>query len=241
MHLLAPVMAGQGLGHGGLALQASLHAPLHGLINPWHPRCSMVARPVACMGTSMRRIATTASISTARFQSFGSPAVSRLQCTNLDVLRRHPVHARHQQSQTSGIIAHASQDSNNSTSSTSSGSGDDPGRRPNPPNRPVGWLQRLTSSLKPQQPLRLLLNLLMLFFLMRIWPVGGRLGLGEGETVVISVPFSEFIKRVKHDDVQTVAIDGMHINFALKPSSIALPGEQALALRNQQLLPFFRG
>jgi hypothetical protein len=74
---------------------------------------------------------------------------------------------------------------------------------------------------------RLLLNLLMLFFLMRMWPVGGRMGLGEGETLVMSVPFSEFIKRVKHDDVQSVAVDGMHISFSLKPSSLALPGEQS--------------
>jgi hypothetical protein len=65
----------------------------------------------------------------------------------------------------------------------------------------------------------------MLFFLMRMWPVGGRMGLGEGETLVMSVPFSEFIKRVKHDDVQSVAVDGMHISFSLKPSSLALPGE----------------
>jgi hypothetical protein len=81
------------------------------------------------------------------------------------------------------------------------------------------------SSLKPQQPVRLVLNLLMLFFLMRMWPVGGRVGLGEGETLVMSVPFSQFIKRVKQDDVQSVAVDGMHISFSLKPSSLALLGE----------------
>ncbi|WIA09703.1 hypothetical protein OEZ85_009088 [Tetradesmus obliquus] len=58
---------------------------------------------------------------------------------------------------------------------------------------------------------------------MRMWPMGGRMGLGEAETLVMSVPFSEFIKRVKHDDVASVAVDGLHISFSLKPSSLALP------------------
>eukprot|EP00775_Hariotina_reticulata_P009472 gene9472-9637_t len=58
---------------------------------------------------------------------------------------------------------------------------------------------------------------------MRLWPVGGRLGMGESETLVVNVPFSEFIKRVKHDDVQSVAVDGLHISFSLKPTSLGLP------------------
>jgi hypothetical protein len=77
---------------------------------------------------------------------------------------------------------------------------------------------------KVQQPLRLLLNLIMLFFLMRLWPLGGRLGLGEAETLVMSVPFSEFVRRVRHDDVHTVSLDGLHISFTLKPGSLTLPG-----------------
>jgi len=75
-----------------------------------------------------------------------------------------------------------------------------------------------------QQPVRLLLNLVMLFFLMRLWPMGGRLGLGESETLVMSVPFSEFVRRVRHDDVQTVSVDGLHVTFNLKPGSLSLPG-----------------
>jgi hypothetical protein len=67
-------------------------------------------------------------------------------------------------------------------------------------------------------------NLLMLFFLMRLWPLGGRLGLGESETLVMSVPFSEFVRRVRHDDVSTVSVDGLHVSFSLKPGSITLPG-----------------
>jgi hypothetical protein len=80
------------------------------------------------------------------------------------------------------------------------------------------------------QPVRLVLNLIMLFFLMRLWPMGGRLGLGESETLVMSVPFSEFVRRVRHDDVNTVSVDGLHISFSLKPGSLSLPGELDLAV-----------
>lgn len=131
------------------------------------------------------------------------------------------------------IVSQAAKDnntsSNSSSNSSSSSSGEDPSRRPTPPNSwsPLAWLQRVTASWRPQQPVRLLLNMLMLFLLMRLWPVGGRLGMGESETLVVNVPFSEFIKRVKHDDVQSVAVDGLHISFSLKPTSLGLPGEPA--------------
>lgn len=109
-----------------------------------------------------------------------------------------------------------------------------PAPRPQPTNNSSGW-NPLTwfnkgnsrgkkNNNKAQQPLRLVFNLLMLFFLMRLWPLGGRLGLGESETLVMSVPFSEFVRRVRHDDVSTVSVDGLHVSFSLKPGSIALPG-----------------
>jgi hypothetical protein len=41
------------------------------------------------------------------------------------------------------------------------------------------------------------------------------------------VPFSEFVRRVKHGDVRSVAIDGVSINFALKPNALQLPGAEA--------------
>ncbi len=46
---------------------------------------------------------------------------------------------------------------------------------------------------------------------MRIWPVGGRpgQGLGGGDThAVVQLPFSEFVRRAKADELQSVAIDG---------------------------------
>lgn len=47
--------------------------------------------------------------------------------------------------------------------------------------------------------------------------------MGESETLVMSVPFSEFVRRVRHDDVQTVSVDGLHVTFNLKPGSLSLP------------------
>lgn len=58
--------------------------------------------------------------------------------------------------------------------------------------------------------------------LMRLWPMGGRGGLNDNDNVVVQVPFSSFVNRVKNDDVQSVAIDGLHITFALKPGSLLL-------------------
>lgn len=106
-----------------------------------------------------------------------------------------------------------------------------PAPRPPPTNnswKPFAWFNNKgrgsKGGSKMQQPVRLLLNLVMLFFLMRLWPMGGRLGLGESETLVMSVPFSEFVRRVRHDDVQTVSVDGLHVTFNLKPGSLSLPG-----------------
>ena len=44
----------------------------------------------------------------------------------------------------------------------------------------------------------------------------------DSEAVVVQVPFSEFVRRLKHNDVQSVSIDGLHINFGLKPGSLLL-------------------
>ena len=48
------------------------------------------------------------------------------------------------------------------------------------------------------------------------------MGAGENENVVVQVPFSEFVRRVKKDEIHTVYLDGLHVNFGLRPSSSAL-------------------
>jgi len=54
---------------------------------------------------------------------------------------------------------------------------------------------------------------------------GGSAGHGGVRDASSERPLSEFIKRVKHDDVQSVAVDGLHISFSLKPTSLGLPGK----------------
>jgi len=78
----------------------------------------------------------------------------------------------------------------------------------------------MTSNMKLQTPLRILFNVVVLYVLMRIWPIGGRSGLGgEPDHVVVQVPFSEFVRRIKQDEVQSVSVDGLQLNFALRPTS----------------------
>lgn len=60
--------------------------------------------------------------------------------------------------------------------------------------------------------------------LCRLWPLGGRLNLADSESLVVPVAFSEFIRRVKTDDVQSVFTDGSQLVFAVKPSSTLLQG-----------------
>jgi hypothetical protein len=108
------------------------------------------------------------------------------------------------------ITTCAAKDNKNSSSSS---------RPPTGSGGPWGWLQQLAST---WQPARLAVNVLMLFFLMRLWPMGGRMGMSDNESVVIQVPFSEFVRHVKNNDVQTVSIDGLGINFGLRPGSLKL-------------------
>jgi hypothetical protein len=60
-------------------------------------------------------------------------------------------------------------------------------RQPYRPGRAPRWLQQLRAVWAAQTPLRLLLNVLLLFFILRLWPLGGRPGVSDGEAVMIQV------------------------------------------------------
>lgn len=83
--------------------------------------------------------------------------------------------------------------------------------------RPWGWLSRFASNYK--QPVRIFFNVCIFYLLTRIWPLGGRMNFGDSDSVVVQVPFSEFVRRIKHDEIHSVSMDGTHINFALRPTS----------------------
>lgn len=61
----------------------------------------------------------------------------------------------------------------------------------------------------------------VVYLLMRVWPVGGGGGMGGArqDSLVVQLPFSEFVSRARADEVHSVAIDGPHINFALRSNS----------------------
>lgn len=82
----------------------------------------------------------------------------------------------------------------------------------------LSWLRSVVSSPQLQLPLRIALNVAMLYLLMRIWPVGGRAGLSSSpnksvESMNVRVPFSEFIRRVRQDEVEAVVLDGPQVGF----------------------------
>jgi hypothetical protein len=66
------------------------------------------------------------------------------------------------------------------------------------------------------QPGRIILNLALLFFLMRLWPLGGR-GASEAATVTVTAPYSEFMRQVNANEVKAVSVDGVHLTYTLRP------------------------
>jgi len=103
-----------------------------------------------------------------------------------------------------------------------------PGRNQGQGGQGNGWLAWLRgASSKLQVPLRLVFNVSALFLLMRVWPngLGGRAALGDSAGIV-QLPFSEFVKRAKLNEVHTISVDGTHVAFSLRPNSNLQPKTQ---------------
>ncbi|GBG61944.1 hypothetical protein CBR_g26107 [Chara braunii] len=85
--------------------------------------------------------------------------------------------------------------------------------------------------INPRELGGLVLQISVLLVLMRVLRPGlGLPGSGErrGEVHVVttyqSVPFSEFLRRVHANDVQSVDVDGVHLTFCLRPAAMAASG-----------------
>ena len=96
--------------------------------------------------------------------------------------------------------------------------GGTPSRKP--PRR--GWsrlMVALARTLSPFGTLRFVLNLAFLVLLTRLLPTSGRFTWNDhvSDHVVVSVPFSDFVRRIERDHVQDVEIDGSHHTFTLRP------------------------
>lgn len=86
--------------------------------------------------------------------------------------------------------------------------------------QPWSWIGRLVSKLRLEPLVMLLFNIQLLFFLLRLWPVGGRgSGMAEAQAVNLQVPFSEFVGRVKTNEVDAVQMDGAEITFTVRSGS----------------------
>ncbi|KAJ9510421.1 hypothetical protein QJQ45_015914 [Haematococcus lacustris] len=87
----------------------------------------------------------------------------------------------------------------------------------------AAWLRKLPLG-------RIAWNLACLFALTRIWPVGGHLppragsssslgGEGSAAATVAPVPFSDFVRRARCGDLQTVSVDGQQLVFSVRRGS----------------------
>lgn len=86
--------------------------------------------------------------------------------------------------------------------------------------QPWSWIGRLVSKLRLEPLVMLLFNIQLLFFLLRLWPVGGRgSGMAEAQAVNLQVPFSEFVSRVKTNEVDAVQMDGAELTFTVRSGS----------------------
>lgn len=101
--------------------------------------------------------------------------------------------------------ANSNSSANTSSSNGTPGTGND-GKSPHgrdeedpkqEPWRPWGWLSRILIAISMSQPFRVILNLVLVFFLVRLWPIGNREATAENaQSVVVVVPFSEFMQQV---------------------------------------------
>eukprot|EP00798_Chlamydomonas_sp_ICE-L_P032214 gene32214-16772_t len=101
------------------------------------------------------------------------------------------------------------------------------------------WWQWLKMNLKAETLQRILFNVVVFWMLMRLWPVGGagtRAGEGMSDPDVnVQVPFSEFVKQLRRNDVRAVSIDGVVLNFKLKPTSPLLVPQTGTSANMQQV------
>lgn len=94
---------------------------------------------------------------------------------------------------------------------------------PSPPKRQQSLWSRITSGVSrvtSGTPIRFIVNLAFVFLLMRFWPLPGNQGpLGRADGVKVRIGYSEFLKSVKRNEVSRLVVDGVKLNYVLKPSA----------------------
>ncbi|GLC33743.1 hypothetical protein PLESTM_000106500 [Pleodorina starrii] len=85
-----------------------------------------------------------------------------------------------------------------------------------------------------QLPLRIAFNVAVLFALMRLWPAGRGAGGEVSEEAILKMPYSDFVRCAKSNEVEAVTVDGLKVFFSLRSSSPLLQQRrQKLALAAQ--------
>ncbi|GIM12948.1 hypothetical protein Vretimale_16132, partial [Volvox reticuliferus] len=118
-----------------------------------------------------------------------------------------------------------------SSSPSASSSRPQPHRHQHQLQGPFGWIARLFSLPQAQLPLRIAFNVAVLFALMRLWPAGRGAGGDVSEEAVLKMPYSDFVRCAKGNEVELVTVDGLKVFFTLRNSSPLLQQR-----RNQILL-----
>ena len=97
--------------------------------------------------------------------------------------------------------------------------GDQPKSGPPPRNGPpTSWLDRfwfyITGLvLSPARIVRAVVNVALLSLIFKIVPVSGVVDM---ETVIVHVPYSEFLRKVERDQVKSLEVDGVHHTYSLR-------------------------
>jgi len=87
-----------------------------------------------------------------------------------------------------------------------------------------GFFSIRKPSLPGNTPLRFFLSLLVLNILLNVWPMQKSPAPGylpPGRYVTIKLPFSDFLKSLKKNEISFIAIEGNHLKCKLKPDASA--------------------
>eukprot|EP01026_Neomeris_dumetosa_P000122 TRINITY_DN100313_c0_g1_i1.p2 TRINITY_DN100313_c0_g1~~TRINITY_DN100313_c0_g1_i1.p2 ORF type:complete len:294 (+),score=19.68 TRINITY_DN100313_c0_g1_i1:84-884(+) len=76
------------------------------------------------------------------------------------------------------------------------------------------WLSQMFNYAKFYQPIRVIFNAMVFFFLLRLFPIAGQHPLFSNPALEHRrQPFSEFMKNVRNNEVESVSVDGETIHY----------------------------
>ncbi|GFR49503.1 hypothetical protein Agub_g11540, partial [Astrephomene gubernaculifera] len=220
-------------GFGRVVVGIRLSSPISCAQSCSPPTCSWPSLLTApqrwpCSG---RRVATFSHLRSASRGQSGSSSPSREDATDSQPSAAPSNHAQQQTEPQDPPNAETPPASPAQSSPPSSAADNSDYSRPQPPSQRrqqqrfgsrsslLAWLARVLAHPQAQLPLRIAFNVSMLLVLMRLWP-GGRGLMGDGsDESPIKLPYSEFVRSSKTNQVDVVILDGPKVYFTLRPDS----------------------